>query len=79
MHTTNYSHFTGMGLTLLNGNSMLCILILSYERQGLIAESGMDIFVDIVGYINNPLFFINDSGTNNRFHGGPMLEHVGES
>ena len=46
---TKDKHWTLIGLTTLSGEAVMCIVIFAGEKPTILLETGMDIFVEIIG------------------------------
>ena len=55
--STKEKHFTLLGLTALNGNHVICVVIFCGKRENRLYECGMDIFAEIEGEVNDSDFF----------------------
>ena len=75
---TKDKHWTMLGLTALNGQPVMCIIIFAGKREQAIVETGMDIFAEQVGEVSDKDYFANNSGTGKRYPGGPTCDFRGK-
>ena len=68
---TKEKRWTLLGLTSLNGEPVMCIIIFAGIREQAIYETGMDIFCEQEGVVSDEFYFKNNSGPGKRFPGGP--------
>ena len=55
IHTSD-RHWTLLGLTLLNGDAVMCVVVFSGKREQANMETGMDVFVEQEGNVRNEDF-----------------------
>ena len=77
--STKDKHFTLLGLTALNGDPVMCVVIFAGKRETKLYECGMDLFAEKVGDVSDDNFFENNSGHGKRFPGGPTCEFQGKT
>ena len=77
--STKDKHFTLLGLTALNVDPVMCILIIAGKRETKLYDCGMDIFAEKLGDVSNADFFENNSGPGKRFPGGPNCTFQGKN
>ena len=65
--STNDKHFTLIGLTSLNGDSVMCVLTIEGKNTNTLQECGMDIFAEKVGEMSDEDFFEKNQGPDKRF------------
>ena len=75
---TKDKHFTVLGLTALNGDAIMCVVIFAGIREQAVVDTGMDVFAQQEGEVSDDDFFINNSGKNKRFPGGPTCVFQGK-
>ena len=76
--STKDCHFTVMGLTALNGQPVMCILILKGLRVDTGVEIGLDEFARVIGERGDKDFVLKNSGAGNMFPGGPTCRFRGK-
>ena len=76
--STNDKHFTLLGLTALNGDPVMCVLIIEGKRESRLQECGMDIFAQKIGEMTDDNFFEQSQGPGKRFPGGPTCVFQGK-
>lgn len=69
--STKDKHFTVMGLTLLTGQPLMCVVILTGTHMKSEIEMGVDMFSETVGNPHDPDYVSKNSGKGKRFPGGP--------
>ena len=67
---TKDKHFTVLGLTALNGDAIMCVVIFAGIREQAVVDTGMDVFAQQEGEVSDDDFFINNSGKNKKIQGG---------
>ena len=70
---TKDKHFTVLGLTALNGEAIMCVVIFAGIREQAVVDTGMDVFAQQEGEVSDDDFFVKNSGKNKRFSGGGYL------
>ena len=70
-------HFTLLGLTLLSGDALMCVVIFSGKRRNTMVETGIDMFAEEFGEVSDKDYILKNSGKNKRFPGGPTCTHRG--
>ena len=70
-------HFTLLGLTLLSGEALMCVVIFSGKRRNTMVETGIDMFAEEFGQVSDRDYILKNSGKNKRFPGGPTCTHRG--
>ena len=68
-------HFTLLGLTLLSGEALMCVVIFSGKRRNTMVETGIDMFAEEFGQVSDRDYILKNSGKNKRFPGGPTYFH----
>ena len=53
---TNKKHFNLLGLTALNGNAVMCVLIIEGKKENKLFECRMNIFAEKVGNVSDDFF-----------------------
>ena len=71
-------HFTLLGLTALNGDPVMCVIIFAGKREQAVVETGMDVFAEEEGEVSDEDFLNKNSGPNKRFPGGPTCSFQGK-
>ena len=71
-------HFTLLGLTSLNGDAVMCVIIFAGKREQAVVETGMDVFAPEEGDVRDEDFFKKNSGANKKFPGGPTCTFQGK-
>ena len=81
---TKSNHFTCLGLTLLSGEAIMCIVIIQGKKRDILTESGIDWdcikevdVMDSCDSIDESEFFLNNYGNGNLFPGGPVCNYKG--
>ena len=69
--STKNKHYTVLGLTLLNGQPLMCVVIMAGERPKAQVESGIDFFADAIGSVNDDDYFEKNTGEGKKFPCGP--------
>ena len=75
-------HFTLLGLTLLTGDPLMCVIIFSGERNRDLIELGVDPFIekeDIIGDVSDGDYVINNTGKGKLFPTGPECQYKGKT
>ena len=70
--------YTMIGLTALNREPVMCVVIFAGKRPNELCETGLDLYAPTVGEPSDPDFFENNSGPGKRFPGGPTCEYLGK-
>lgn len=70
--------FTMIGLTALDGQPVMCILIIRGKRPHLDVETGIDITIEPEGDASDVNFFFKNSGVGKYFPGGPRCMFRGK-
>ena len=73
----NNKHFTLLGLTLLNGAPLMCVMIFAGKRRNAMVELGIDPFADDVGEVTDLDYIMKNKGPGKKFPGGPTCYHNG--
>ena len=68
---TKDKHWALLGLTSLNGDPVMYVIIFTRIRSQDVVETGIDIFEEQEGEVSNDDYFKKISGENKRFLGGP--------
>ena len=55
---TKDKHFTLLGLTALNGDPVMCIIIFAGKQEHAVVETGMDVFADQEGEVSDEDFLL---------------------
>jgi hypothetical protein len=76
--STKDKHWTLLGLTSLNGDPVMCVLILAGVRKNLIYECGMDIFAEEIGEVTDDDYFAKNCGKGKKYPGGPTCVFQGK-
>jgi len=71
----NNKHFTLCGLTLLNGEPLMCVVILAGIRDNKLVELGINPRVEEVGNVSNDGYSIKNLGKVKQFPGGPECSY----
>ena len=81
---TKAKHFTCLGLTLLNGDALMCVIIIQGKKRDVLIESGVDWEklkdlkeLDSIVDGNEYEFFFNHFGQDKLFPGGPVCKFKG--
>ena len=77
--STRDKHFTLMGLTLLSGDPVMCILIIAGKKPSALVELGINNDATMVGKEGDEDFFENNCGKDKLFPGGPTCEVRGKT
>ena len=77
--STKDKHFTLLGLTALNGDPVMCVVIFAGKRETKLYETGMDIFAEQIGEVGDEDFFEKNSGKGRRYPGGPTCSFQGKT
>ena len=51
--STTKKHYTTLGLTLLNGHPLMCVVIMAGEKPKAKVETGIDVFAEAVGNVDD--------------------------
>ena len=70
--------FTLIGLTSLDGQPVMCIVIIQGSQVNRSAEVGIDISIEPEGDPEDPDFFLKNSGPGKYFPGGPVCHFRGK-
>ena len=70
--------FTMIGLTSLDGNPVMCLLIIQGKEANLSIETGIDVTINPEGKPDDLDFFFNNSGEGKYFPGGPVCTYCGK-
>ena len=70
--------FTLIGLTSLDGQPVMCIVIIHGTQINCSAEVGIDISIEPEGDPEDPDFFLKNSGPGKYFPGGPVCHFRGK-
>ena len=82
--STKTSHFTCLGLTRLDGEALMCVVIIQGKKRDIATESGIDwnalsqLDIDDIPEGQEATFFINNFGKNKVFPGGPSCFYKGK-
>ena len=71
-------HFTLLGFTALDGQPVLCVIIISGVREHLNVESGIDPTKEVEGDLNDEDFVEQNFGPGKLFPGGPTCNFRGQ-
>ena len=71
--------FTLIGLTSLDGQPVMCIVIIQGTQVNRSAEVGIDISIEPQGDPEDPDFFLKNSGPGKYFPGGPVCHFKGKN
>ena len=55
---TKDKHFTLLGLTALNGDPVMCVIIFAGMQEQAVVETGMDVFADQEGEVSDEDFLL---------------------
>ena len=77
--STNDRHFTVLPLTLLTGEPLMCILVLSGKRENALTEMGINSEADVIGQELSLNFVDRNSGEGKLFPGGPTCHVNGKT
>ena len=69
--STKYKHYTLLGLTLLIGEPLMCVLIMAGDNPKPEVETGIDFFAEQIGASTDRDYIINNIGKGRRFPGEP--------
>ena len=75
---TKDKNFTLLGVTALNGDPVMCVVIFAGQRENRLWETGIDIFTEMEGDVSDEHWFENNSGKGKRFPGGPSCTYQGK-
>ena len=75
--STKDKHFTVLGLTALNGEPALCVIIFSGKQPNMDVESGIDIMAEVNGKYDDADFHMKNLGPGKMFPGGPTCTFNG--
>ena len=70
--------FTLLGLTLLNGVPLMCVVIFAGKRRNPVLEMAVDLFTEEIGSQNDADYMIKNMGKGKRFPSGPTCEAQGK-
>ena len=71
--------FAMIGLATLDGQSVLCVLVLQGNKSNLSVETGIDISIKPDGDPNDMTFFFENSGEGKFFPGAPVYQFHGKT
>ena len=71
-------HSTVMAPTTFEGEPVICLVIVKGKEPKTDVETGIDIFVDEVGSIEDEDYFEKNFGEGKRFPGGPTCTYKGQ-
>ena len=74
---TKDAHWTLLGLTSLNGDAVMCIIIFAGVRESAVVETGMDIFAQQEGDVSDKDYFKQNTGVGKLYPGGPTCVFQG--
>ena len=77
MINTKDAHWTLLGLTSLNGDAVMCIIIFAGVRESAVVETGMDIFAQQEGDVSDKDYFKKNTGVGKLYPGGPTCVFQG--
>ena len=72
-------HFTTLGLTLLNGPPLMCVVIFAGMRRNPQYEMGVDPRVEPVGNVDDEDYVLKNMGKGKLFPGGPSCTYRGKN
>jgi hypothetical protein len=78
LSTKKDKHSTCLGLTLLNGDALMCVVIVEGKQHNLLVESGLDTEVEEFPTTEDESeheHFINNMGANKKYPGGPSCTY----
>jgi hypothetical protein len=78
LSTKKDKHFTCLGLTLLNGDALMCVVIVEGKQHNLLVEAGLDTEVEEITTAEDESehdHFLNNMGTNKKYPGGPSCTY----
>ena len=75
---TKDKHFTLLGLTALNGDAVMCVIIFAGKREQAVVEKGMDGFAPEEGDVRDEDYFKRNSGPNKKSPVGLLYIFQGE-
>jgi hypothetical protein len=78
--TKREKHFTCLGLTLLNGDPLMCVVIIEGKHRNLLVETGIDMEASEQVMEENESqfdYFINNMGGNKKYPSGPSCTYQG--
>ena len=76
--STKDKHYTVLGVTNLDGEAVMCVVILAGVDRIPLVETGLDLFAPVVGDVSDSEFFKANSGPGKRFPGGPTCQFKGK-
>ena len=76
--STKAKHWTLLGLTAMGGTPVMCIVIIQGMRENRLNMTGMDLFADVIGDVQDANFFENNSGPGKLYPGGPTCKYKGK-
>jgi len=69
--STKDKHYTLLGLTLLTGDPLICVVIMAGDNPKPKVETGIDFFVEQIGASTDRDYIINNTDKGRKFPGGP--------
>ena len=72
--STKNKHYTTLGLTLLNGHPLMCVVIMAGEKPKAEVETGIDVFAEAVGNVDDDDYFERNTGKGKKYPCGPTCE-----
>ena len=72
--STKNKHYTTLGLTLLDGRPLMCVVIMSGEHPKAEVETGIDVFAEAVGDVEDDDYFEKNTGKGKKYPCGPTCD-----
>jgi len=69
--STKDNHYTLLGLTLLTGEPLMCVVVMASDNPKPEVETGIDFFAEQIGASIDRDYIINNTGKGHKFPGGP--------
>ena len=66
------SHFTLLGFTALNGEPVLCVIVMAGKKEKFGIETGIDPCAEVIGNVDDEDFFEKNYGLGKLFPSGPV-------
>ena len=65
--STKNEHYTTLGLTLLDGRPLMCMVIMTGENPKAEVETGIDVFAEAVGHVYDNDYFEKNTGKGKKY------------
>lgn len=76
--STRDTHYTTMGLTVLTGDPVMCVVIFTGKKTNTLCETGLELSAETFGSPDDHDYFKKSSGPGKRFPRGPTCKYLGK-